>query len=98
MPELPSYLLQLKEEVGEVGAKEIGLLLSESRTNRFIVTGVWAHFGGMCRLELLPPPRQGKWAGGGAAGIAQTKGSAEPSSLWRSGPSAERGAPSGHTE
>lgn len=92
VPRLPSYLLQLREGVG---AKVIGLLLSESQ-DCFAVTAVWAHFGGMCGLESLPPPGQRRWAGGGAAYTAQTKGSAEPSSLRCSGPLAKRGAPSGH--
>lgn len=35
-------------------------------THCLIVTAVWAHCGGMCIVEPLPPPGKGKGAGGGA--------------------------------
>lgn len=89
-PQLPSYLLQLREEVG---AKGTGLLLSESRAPRLGWHCSLAHSGGMCGPEPVPPQGQGNGQEVGQP-TAQTKGSAEPSSHWRSGPWAEHSAPS----
>lgn len=46
------------------------------------------------RAGTSPSPRPGENEQEVGPHTAQTKGSAEPSSFWRSGPSAERGAPS----
>lgn len=49
------------------GQRRLASCWVSPRTHCFTGTAVWAHLGGTCSLEPLPPPGKGKGAGGGAA-------------------------------